>query len=253
MNDSTSENNHEPRQITLCGQKAEEFSVDGHRAFVILPAECKDTTAQPWVWYAPTLPGLPTIEEEVMVQRLLDGGLAIAGIDVGESYGSPLGRTLFTALYNELVEERGFSKKPALLARSRGGLMLYNWAVEHPDSVSCVAGIYPVCNLTSYPGLAKACGAYEMSEVELAANLSQHNPVDRIAPLARAGVPLFHLHGDSDEVVPLEENSAMLAENYRKHGGLMELIVLQGQGHNRDTVWFRSKPLIDFMIAHAKS
>ena len=62
-------------------------------------------------------------------------------MDVGESYGSPRGRAAFSALYSELVERRGFSRNPCLLARSRGGLMLYNWAAEHPESVAGIAGI----------------------------------------------------------------------------------------------------------------
>jgi hypothetical protein len=37
--------------------------------------------------------------------------------------------------------------------------MLYNWACEHPESVACIAGIYPVCNLRSFPGLDRAGGA----------------------------------------------------------------------------------------------
>lgn len=90
-----------------------------------------------------------------MFRCWLDAGLAIAGIDVGESFGSPAGRAHFTALHG-LLTRYGFSPRPALLARSRGGLMLYNWAVEHPELVVCVAGIYPVCNLTSYPGLAES-------------------------------------------------------------------------------------------------
>jgi len=108
--------------------------------------------------------------------------MAVAGIDVGESYGNPAGRALFSALYEELVQKRGLSKTPCLLARSRGGLMLYNWAVEHASSVACVAGIYPVCNLSSYPGIKNACGAYGMTEEQLNARLSAHNPIDRLPP-----------------------------------------------------------------------
>ena len=67
------------------------------------------------------------------------------------------------ALHCELVERRGSSRKPCLLARSRGGLMAYNWAAEHPESVGGLAGIYPVCNLRSWPGLDKACGAYGLT------------------------------------------------------------------------------------------
>jgi dipeptidyl aminopeptidase/acylaminoacyl peptidase len=187
-----------------------------------------------------------------MFARFLAAGIAVAVIDVGESFGSPRGRAHFTALHDELVQRRGFSAKPCLLARSRGGLMLYNWAVEHPGSVACVAGIYPVCNLASYPGLAKACGAYGLTEPELAASLAAHNPVERIAPLARARVPILHLHGDQDEIVPLDQNSGELAKRYRQHGGEMQLIVFPGQGHNYWSGWFQSQMLVDFVLAHAR-
>ena len=93
------------------------------RAFVILPKREVFGDVTPWVWYAPTLPGLPGSEEEWMIEKFVDAGMAIAGIDVGESYGSPQGRSLYSALYEDLVKKRGFSGKACLLARSRGGVM----------------------------------------------------------------------------------------------------------------------------------
>jgi alpha-beta hydrolase superfamily lysophospholipase len=187
-----------------------------------------------------------------MFERFLAAGLAIAGVDVGESFGSPRGREGFSALYEELVGRRGFAPKPCLLARSRGGLMLYNWAVEHPESVAAVAGIYPVCNLTSYPGLAKAAPAYGCDEAQLAARLAQHNPVHRLEPLARARVPILHLHGDCDEIVPLAPNTAMLAERYRMLGGTIDVMVFPGQGHNYWSGWFQCQRLVDFVISQAR-
>jgi pimeloyl-ACP methyl ester carboxylesterase len=129
--------------------------------------------------------------------------------------------------------------------------MLYNWAAEHPASVACIAGIYPVCDLRSYPGLAAACGAYGLTEAQLAAQLAAHNPVDRLAPLAEARVPIFHIHGDGDELVPLDRNSGPVAERYRALGGEMILKVVAGQGHNMWTGWFQCPELVDFVIAHA--
>lgn len=58
-----------------------------------------------------------------MFQRFVEAGVAVAGIDVGESYGSPDGRKLFSSLYRELTGKRGFASKPVLLGRSRGGPM----------------------------------------------------------------------------------------------------------------------------------
>ncbi|MFO0815735.1 MAG: hypothetical protein U0796_21155 [Gemmatales bacterium] len=132
------------------------FKVAGHAAFLIMPRQSDVKKPTPWVWYAPTLPGLPETRENWMFEQFLAKGIAIAGIDVGESYGSPNGRKVYSALYNELVTSRGFAPRVALLARSRGGLMLYNWACDNADKIACIAGIYPVCDLRSYPGLDKA-------------------------------------------------------------------------------------------------
>ena len=231
----------------------EVFEVEGRTAFVILPpAENRPAKRPiPWVWYAPTLPALPEARETWMFERFLAAGIAVAGVDVGESYGNPQGRAHFTALYRELTERRGFSRKPCLLPRSRGGLMLYNWAAEHPDSVGCIAGIYPVCNLRSWPGLDRACGAYGLTAEQLAAQLTQHNPIDRLAPLAKAGVPIFHIHGNTDDVVPLPDNSALLASRYRELGGSMRLRIPPGQGHNVWDGFFQCQELVEFVIAHA--
>lgn len=236
------------KQLPIAG---EVFKVNGSTAFLIMPENVADGAETPWVWYAPTLPGLPGQEEKWMFQKFLDAGIAVAGIDVGESYGNPKGRDLFSALYEALVSERGLSKTPCLLARSRGGLMLYNWAVEHPESVACAAGIYPVCDIGSYPGVKRACGAYGMTEDQLSDKLSEHNPIDRIEPLAKARVPIYHIHGDRDTAVPLERNSGELAKRYRAAGGEMTLNVVKGQGHNMWPGWFQCQELVDFVIAHA--
>ncbi len=229
------------------------FQVKGHTAFLILPKERLQNRPTPWVWYAPTLPGLPGPEERWMFDKFLTAGIAIAGVDVGESYGSPRGTAAFSAFHTELVRNRGMARKACLLARSRGGLMLYNWACENPEAVACIAGIYPVCNLTSYPGLAKACVAYDMTAADLTARLAQHNPIDRLARLAKAKVPIFHIHGDSDAVVPLDQNSGEVAKRYRDLGGSMELVVPPGQGHNMWTGFFQCEELVHFVVKHGTS
>ncbi len=228
----------------------EAFKFNGCEAFAILPSGAKADT--PWVWYAPTLRGLPGKAEVWMFQRFLDAGIAIAGIDVGESYGSPQGREIYSDFYNYLVLTRKFSNKPCLLARSRGGLMLYSWAVENPQSIAGIAGIYPVCNIASYPGIVRACAAYGLTADQLKSDLKNYNPIDRLGLLAKANVPIFHIHGDEDKVVPLKENSAMLAERYVELGGTMTLEVVEGQGHNMWSGWFQSEELVEFVVDNAR-
>ena len=229
----------------------EVFSITGHTAFLI-PAKAGAVSAgKPWVWYAPTLPVYPGAAERWMFEKFHAAGIAVAGIDAGESYGSPAGRKLFTALYTELLA-RGYARKPVLLGRSRGGLQLLSWAEENPDKVAGFVGIYPVSNLTSYPGIAKAAPAYELKPEELQAQLAEHNPIDRLASLAKAGVPLFAIHGDADKLVPLPLNSGLLKQRYTALGVQMQLLVPPGQGHNMWTGFFQCEELVNFVKDRAK-
>jgi pimeloyl-ACP methyl ester carboxylesterase len=140
-----------------------------------------------------------------------------------------------------------------LLGRSRGGLMVYAWACENPYKVAAITGIYPVCDIASYPGIKTAAKSYGLTASELEGELQKHNPLDRLQPLAKAGVPLFAIHGDVDRVVPLERNSGEMARRYAALGGKMELVVPKGQGHNMWRGFFESQALVDFVIKHARA
>lgn len=228
----------------------EVFEVSSRTAFLIPAPADPHAAAKPWVWYAPTLPNLPGPEEKWMFERFRAAGIAVAGIDAGESYGSPAGNTVFDALYAAMTA-KGYSKKPVLLGRSRGGLMTLSWAAANPDKVGAFAGIYPVCDLASYPGVERAAGAFELKPAQLKERLKQFNPIDRLEGLAKAKVPLFAIHGDVDKVVPLEANSGRVKERYAALGGTMTLIVPPQQGHNMWPGFFRCRELVDFVVAHA--
>jgi dipeptidyl aminopeptidase/acylaminoacyl peptidase len=233
----------------------ESFLVEGRPAFILWPTEEKRRSPQPWVLYAPTLPPYPDQHEKWMHEQFLAAGVAVAGIDVGESYGSPRGRELFTALHRELTGKRGFAARPCLLGRSRGGLWVTSWAEDHPDEVAGLAGIYPVFDLRTYPGLDKAAPSYGLTPDQLKARLGELNPIERVDVLARARVPAFLIHGDEDKVVPLKENSAEFAARYRAAGAgdLVTLDVVKGQGHNYWEGFFRCRGLIDFVIDRARA
>lgn len=229
--------------------KGEALKFNGRDAFIMLPYTKSEKT--PWVWYAPTLRNLPGVEETWMFEQFLNAGIAIAGIDVGESYGSPSGTKEYDDFHKYLTTRRDFVSKPVLLARSRGGLMLYNWAVQNANKVAAIAGIYPVCNLVSYPGIERSKGAYGLDTEQMKSSLERINPVNQLKGLARNQVPILHLHGDQDRVVPMQENSSLLADRYRALGGKINLKVMKGQGHNMWTGWFQDQSLADFVIRYA--
>lgn len=241
------------QRLTLPGW--EDLTLEGRPAFVVMPPKHLQRQPQPWVLYAPTLPCCPDEAERWMHEQFLAAGIAIAGIDVGEAYGSPQSHPAMEALYQELIQGRHFSKKPCLLGRSRGGLWATSWALAHPDWVSGLMGIYPVFDLRTYPGLAQAAPAYGLSTSELERKSAQLNPVVRLDTLAKAGIPAVLIHGDVDTVVPLKENSGEMVRLYQESGAgsLIQLIILKGQGHNFFEGFFHSKTLVDFGIQRAKA
>jgi predicted esterase len=71
--------------------------------------------------------------------------------------------------------------------------------------------------------------------------------------LADAQVPIFHIHGDCDAVVPLANNSGELAARYQALGGKITLKIVEGQGHNMWPGWFQCEELVAFVRAQAQN
>ena len=246
------------RKQVLLGGKS--YLLNGRHAFLMEPAGNSEAVTsdaggeKPWIFYGATLFQYPDQAESWMHQKFLDAGIAVAGIDVGEAYGSPHAFPHFEALYQKMVKD-GYSKKPALLGRSRGGLWVSSWAIEHPDRVAGIGGIYPCYDYTTYPGLKRAAPAYGVSEQVLAAQQHKLNPIKRAGVLADAKIPVFIIHGRDDKVVPLAENSAALEDVYKSKdvGGLIEVIKVDGQGHSFWPGYFQCQELVDFLIDKARS
>ncbi len=229
------------------------LQVAGHDAYLALPEGVKAGQKTPWLWYCPSDYNLPGRLEQWMMNKCLSNGIAVAGIDLKGDFGTPAGRAIQTAFHKELTENHGVTDKVCMLARSYGATQMYNWAVEHPEAIACLAGIYPVCNLESYPGLKAAAGKYRMSQEQFVKELKQHNPIDRLPPLAQANVPIYHNTGDVDKLVPAKDNTFIVAERYKALGGDMTVTIFEGQGHNYWTGFFEDKAMAEFIIKHAKA
>ena len=58
------------------------------------------------------------------------------------------------------------------------------------------------------------------------------NPVDNLAPLAKAHVAILSICGDADDVVPMPENTLLVQSRYEKLGGEIKVITKPGVGHH---------------------
>jgi hypothetical protein len=242
------------RSDELFGGQETVFSVGAHKAFVIQPSKPAAASSMPWVWFAPTIFGanqLPRQSHGWLLRHLIESGWVVGGIDVGESWGSPAGRKAYTDFYDYVTRQYKLAPKACLLAQSRGGLMLYNWAADNPQKVRCLAALLPVCDIHSFPGVKKAAPAYNMTPEELDRHLAEHNPIDRLKPLADAGIPIFQICGDSDTLVPADENSQVVYNRYKALGGQIDMIIIKGKGHvDKIPEYFQCPQLLKFIMDH---
>lgn len=231
---------------------AEKFEIDGHTAFIY--AAPKPAAGRPWLWYAPTLKGVSLAGRKLYFESFLRAGIAIAGYDIGEVRGAPASTAQFHVFYEEMVR-RGWSPRPILLGQSRGGIMMLSWAVRHPESVRAFVGIYPVCNLASWPlknSLAPTLADYGLTEEALRSRLAELNPIEHLQGLAGKRVPMFVVQGDSDLSVPYLDNAKLLQERYEKLSGPITVKVIPGEGHKVSPSFFECPELVDFVLAQAK-
>ncbi len=232
---------------------AEAFVVDGHKA-VIHPATnpAKD---KPWLWYAPALGGgVSIVSHKLYADACQKAGIAIAGYDLGEVRGAPSSAAKFTKFYEEMVK-RGYSAKPILLGQSRGGMMTLTWAFRNPDKVKAWIGIYPVCNLASWPlknSKVQTLADFGLTEAELTTRLKEFNPLDNLASLAAAKVPMFAVHGDTDVVVPYNDNTLLLKQRYEALGGKFTVKIIPGEGHKVGPSFFECPELVEFLLLQVK-
>lgn len=230
----------------------ETFQVGDNKAFVY--AAPQPAASKPWVWYAPTLNGISLAGRKLYFDAFMKAGISIAGYDLGEVRGSPASTAKFTA-FHEAMAKRGFSPKPILLGQSRGGMMTLAWAMRHPDKVQAWVGIYPVCNLASWPlqrSTAATLADFAMPQAELESRLKEFNPIDNLNGLIANKVPMFAVHGDSDVVVPYDDNTRLLKERYEAGGGRISVKVIPGEGHKVGPSFFECRELIDFVLAQAR-
>ena len=212
------------------------FKVDGCEAWIAVPA--KPLPGNPWIWCLE----FPTpFDPRTGVVPLVESGFFYLHIKVGNTYGCPSAQQHFDAFY-DFIRAKGLAPKGTLIGVSRGGLYAYRFAARNPDKVNCVYGDAPVCDFKSWPGgkgkgkgspndwknLIALYGFKDESEA-LAYN---GNPIDILKPLAEANIPLIHVVGDDDDVVPVAENTALIEQRYKALGGKIDVFRKEKCGHH---------------------
>jgi len=231
------------------GYKKLDFQCDGRAALLVLPKS--PAPGRPWIWRTEFFGHEPQADI-----ALLGKGFHVAYLDVQNLYGAPVALEAMDRYYFYLTENYNLSRKPLLEGMSRGGLFAFNWAAHRPSDV---AGLYvdaPVCDFKSWPGgKGKSPGSatdwqtllkvYGFTEAQ--AQAYDKNPVDNLAPLAKAGTPILAVIGDADEVVPVTENIDLVEKRYQALGGSIKVIRKPGGKHHPHSLPDPT-PIVDFAL-----
>lgn len=241
-NDTTNFNGYPQYNFTLTIGKKE---VPCH---LVLPQAYAE--GQPWVLRARFWGHEPQTDI-----ALLEHGFAIAYCDVAGLYGSPDAVKRWDRFY-DLMTRSGFNKKVALEGMSRGGLPVYNWAVRHPERIMCIYADAPVMDLKSWPLKSSPDDTRQMMQAygfktEKQLDAWKKNPIDHAEALAKSGIPILHVVGDADDVVPVAENTAVFQQRYTAAGGSrMNVIHKPGVGHHPHSLSCPA-PIVDFVLQAA--
>jgi pimeloyl-ACP methyl ester carboxylesterase len=191
------------------------FDLNGVEGTIDVIAPKTAAPGNPWVFR------VGFVNRDAVVDlALLAKGFHIVTGPVPYNADGPL-RAHWDAVYKHLTSH-GFSAKPVMEGAGGAAGEVYAWAIENPDKVSCIYAENPV----------------------LRSAMAKTPPVDNLAPLAKAGVPLLHVCGSLD---PWLDTQTRIAEKrYKELGGSITVIVKEGDGHYplapKDT-----KPVLDFI------
>jgi hypothetical protein len=209
------------------------FLFAGRWSCIVLPET--PNPLKPWLWRPTFLDAWPETD-----LCLVKKGFYLVYTEVLDFYASPEGIAHGERFY-QLITSLGLARRFSFVALSRGGLFAFRYAEKYPDHIACIYADAPVCDLRSWPAgrgasqcdeaaFRQLLSAHGLTEAEVLAEAYQ--PLNRLGPLAEHGIPLFHVCGDADDVVPFQENTVALAEKYRALGGNIQIIVKPGVNHH---------------------
>jgi pimeloyl-ACP methyl ester carboxylesterase len=246
-----SSNQSSAQEPAYYGFKCIEFKFEGHDAKIVFPKKAEEQ--RHWIWRALFWGHEPQAEI-----ALLEKGFHLVYIDAIEYCGNPSAVTLWNHFYDYLLKEYQLNPKTVLEGFSRGGLFVYNWGAENVEKVACIYADAPVCDIKSWPGgKGKGIGsASDWKEYLAAYNLTEETindfrgmPVYNARKLAEAGIPVLHVCGATDDVVPIDENTYALEKTYKEAGGDIKIIVKEGIGHHPHSLKDPA-PIVRFILSH---
>lgn len=217
------------------GFEAKEFDFEGYIATVVLPKiEVEKPVLSVKTEYFDAFP-----ETEIM---LLERGFYVAFLENKNRWGIDEDLDRKARFIEYVTTEFNLAKKCVLVGMSCGGLIAIKLAAKYPELVSCMYLDAPVLNYMSCPcGFGKGNAlSSNLDEILNALSLNtlgelmayREMPIDKLPELVKSRIPVVLVAGDSDTVVPFDENGVFLEKAYREDNINIEVYIKEGCDHH---------------------
>ena len=181
--------------------KRYEIEIPGVEAFSTIIAPRKAAPGNPWVFRSDFVNWDATVD-----LALLAKGYHIVTGAVPYNADGPI-MAQWNIIYKYLTD-RGFSPKVAMEGRGGATGEVYTWAIANPEKVSCIYAENPI----------------------LHSNLAKVQPIDNLAPMAKAGIPILNICGGLDSNLMNQIREA--EKRYKELGGRVTLVTKEGKGNS---------------------
>ncbi|MEO5892920.1 MAG: GDSL-type esterase/lipase family protein [Ferruginibacter sp.] len=239
---------------TWMGFKRVDLVISGRKCLIIEPV--KPAEGKPWIWRTEFFGHEPQGDS-----TLASKGFHVVYMDMQDMYGAPVSLALMDKFYSYLTVQQKLNKKTVLEGFSRGGMFAFNWAAKNPGKVSSIYVDAPVCDFKSWPG-GKGKGAGSADDwnrlkkvygfaTDQAAMDYKFNPIDNLAPLAKANIPILCVCGETDDIVPMDENINIVEKRYKEMGGTIKIIAKANNGHHPHSLKDPA-PIVDFILSYIR-
>lgn len=224
------------------GFDIERFTFEEHEALIVYPeAEKKNGYLAIKTEYWNAFPAACEIE-------LLERGFHLCFIKNDNRFAMDYELDRKARFIRYVMDKCTLKDKCVPVGMSCGGLIAIKLAARYPELIACLYVDAPVVNYMSWPFMAgkrrfnateeqvrasyneimNALGVKTISEVLAYREM----PLDKIPDLIKARIPMIMISGDSDTVVPYDENGIYVEKAYKDAGVDIEVHIKPGGDHH---------------------
>ena len=232
-----------------------DFSFEGREAILVKPDPEKSNGR--WLLKTEYFAAFQDLEE-----ALVERGFHLAYLKNINRWGIDADFDAKKRFAQYLSREYGLSEKCIPVGMSCGGLHAVKQAARYPEMIEMLYLDAPVINLLSCPmGFGMECGIDKSAVQEMLDALSitrsellayRDHPLDNLPKLIENRIPLVLVWGDSDSIVPFEENGMHVKKAY-EHTDIPALFIgKEGCDHHPHGP-YDMQPVVEFIMNGGKT